>query len=176
MSYLFFIDEKSNLILRPECYKLSPILRQLDEKEMLFVCLGWDYHSIYRQFPEEDRIRRAMFHVFDESRPDLLKDPRITAAIEAYRSLQYSPDIEQVNRFQKKIDSLLEKLDQDDSPAQNKNTLSVISDLRKSIRDIENEVIASVKDEGQIKGNKNLSFLEKLQRNTKVYESVIAKK
>jgi hypothetical protein len=176
MSLLFYCDEKAGIILRPDCYKLSPVLSKLDEKEMLFVILSQDYHSIYRQFPEQDRIRRAMFHVFDDNKPELLKDQRILDAIEAYRSLQYNPDIEQVNRFQKKIDSLLQKLDEDDSPSQNKSTLSVISDLRKSIRDIQNEVVEAIKDEGQIKGNKNLSFLEKLQRNQKVYDSVIAKK
>lgn len=176
MSLLFYCDEKAGIILRPDCYKLSPILSKLDEKEMLFVILSQDYHSIYRQFPEQDRIRRAMFHVFDDNKPELLKDQRILDAIEAYRSLQYNPDIEQVNRFQKKIESLLLKLEQDDSPSLNKNTMSVIAELRKNIRDIENEVVETTKDEGQIKGNKNLSFLEKLMRSQKIYETVIAKK
>lgn len=176
MSMLFYIDEKANVILRPDCYKLSPTLSKLDEKEMLFVILAYDYHSIYRQFPEQDRIRRAMFHVFDDANPKLLKDQRILEAIDQYKALQYDPNIEQVSRFQNKIDALLKKLDTDDSPSSNKSTLSVISDLRKSINEIENEVVDGMKDIGQIKGGKTPSFLEKMQKNTKIYDSVVAKK
>ncbi len=172
MSYLFYIDEKSNLLLRPDCYKLHPKLKKLDEKEMLFVILATDYFSIYRQHPEQDRIRRAMFHVYDDYLPDLLKKPHIISAIEAYKGLQYDPNIEQVRKFQAKIVSLEDRLSEEQAPTTIKNILGSISELKASIRAIENEIIEKVQDEGQIKGDKKLSFIEKLTNNPKLYNAV----
>lgn len=160
------------MVLRPDCYKLHPILKKLSEKEILFLALAIDYHSIYRQFPEQDRIRRAMFHVYDDYMPNLLKEDRIKQAIEAYKGLQYDPNIEQVRMFQKKIDSLLQKIDTDDSPSSNKTSLDLISKLRKEIRDIEAEIVETMQNKGQIKGNKTLSFIEILTSNDKLYQSV----
>ena len=176
MSYLVYVDEKNKLICRPECYKLSPELSVLTEDELLFVVLAIDYHSIYRQFPEHERIRKAMFHAFDAYFPDMLQKASIKLAIEAYKSLQYDPKIELAQRYQKKIDRLLELLDQDDSPSGITKNTAAINSLRKNINDLENEVAQSLVAEGQIKGDQEMSWLEKLQSNQKYYRSLIDQK
>jgi hypothetical protein len=117
-----------------------------------------------------------MIHVYNDNNPKLMQRDVIKNAIEAYKSLQYNPKIELAAKYQKKIDSLLEKLESDDNPTSNKNTLVVINDLRKSILSLEAEIAEEVEQEGVIKGGKSLSWLEKIQRNQKYYKSVIAKK
>lgn len=176
MSYLFYIDEKANVVIHPDCCKLYPAFADLTEKEILWIVLAYDYWSPYRQFPDMDRIRRAMFHVFDDNMPELLKDTRILNAIEAYKSLQYDENIEQVRSFKRKIESYLSELDTDDSPTSVSKKLSVISELRGEIRKIENEIVDKVQSEGQVRGKKTLSFLEKLARNEKLFKAVIQKK
>ncbi len=177
MSYLFYIDEKNNAILHPDCVKLEPMFAELSEKEMLYIILAYDYHSMYRQFPERDRIRRAMFHVFGELRPKMEKDDKILLAIEKYRGLQYDPTIELTNKFQKRIEAELSKLDEDGgSTTAAKNSLALISELRAQMRNIQNEVIEKTLEKGKIKGDKTISFLEELKKNKKLYDSVTAPK
>lgn len=176
MSYLFYIDEKNNAILHRDCVNLSPALSVLTDEEVLFIILAYDYHSIYRQFPEEDRIRKAMIHVYNDNNPKLMQRDVIKAAIDEYKSLQYNPKAELATKYQNKIDSLLEKLQADDNPTSNKNILTVISAIRKDIMALESEIADEVQKEGVIKGQKELSWLEKLMRNQKYWKSVIAKK
>ena len=176
MSLLFNIDDRNNCILRPECIKLCPELAGIKEKELLFIILAYDNYSIYRQFPEHDRVRKAMFHAFDDNLPTLLEKTSIKLAIEAYKSLQYDSKIELAKRFQRKIDAMLELLDEDDNPSSIEKTTRAINDLRKNILGLEQEVSNSILDKGVIKGDMELSFLEELMINKKNYQSVIAKK
>lgn len=176
MSYLFYIDEKSSVVLRPECYKLSPELSVLSEKEILLIVLAFDYHSIYRQFPPHERIRKAMFHVFEAYLPDMLEKTSIKLAINAYKGLQYDRKIELAEQYQKKIDKLLDTLDVDDSPTSIEKTTKAIDSLRKNIIALENEVAESIMNKGQIKGNQELSWFEELQSNQKYYKSLWERK
>lgn len=176
MSYLIDIDEKNNVILRPACYKLSPELSAISEKELLFIILAYDYFSIYRQYPEHDRIRKAMFHVFNDNIPKILEKPSVKLATEAYKGMQYSPKIELCRRYERKIDKMLDLLDDDDSPTSIEKTTKAIDSLRKNILSLEQEVSEAVLNKGAIKGGMELSFLEEIMQNKKYYESVIAKK
>jgi len=176
MSYLFYIDEQKSIVLRPDCAKLCPELSVLNDKELLMIILIYDYHSMYRQFPEEDRKRKAMVHVYGESVHELFEKQIIKNAIDAYKSLQYDPKIELAVSYQKKIDKMLEIMATDDTPTGSKKTLETIDLFRKAIRELENEVNDNVAAKGQIKGGQELSFIEDLMKNQKYYKSVIAKK
>lgn len=70
MSYLFYSDIKNNIVLHPDCVKLSPELGLLNDKEILFIILAFDYNSIYRQFPERQRVSKAIWHVFGDNNPN----------------------------------------------------------------------------------------------------------
>lgn len=180
MSYLFYSDIKNNIVLHPDCVKLSPELSLLTDKEVLFIILAFDYNSIYRQFPERQRVSKAIFHVWQDNKPELLleekRPKRISAAIEAYKSLQYNRNIELVEMYNKKIDDLLRILDTDTSTTGIKNAMDSIDKFRKAIQAIEREVVEEKIMDGELKGKTELSFLEKMKSNQKMYKSVTAKR
>lgn len=176
MSYLICIDPRANQILHPEILKLCDSFIALDEKEMMYVVLYTDYNSIYKQLPEHERKRRAMWHAFNENEHDVVESLRIKNAIEDYMSLQYNPKIDLINRYQKKIDALLDHLDADDSPTSIGKTTSAIASLRENIKALQNEVDEQNRADGVIKGDRQLSFLEKVLSNKKQYKAIIAKK
>lgn len=176
MSLLFYIDEKNNAVLRPDCIKLCPELSVLDEQELLLIILAYDYHSPYRQWPEPERKRKAMIHVYGEKIDDAYDTLKMKAAIAAYMSLQYDSKVELAHNYQHKIDNMLRVLEEDSAPTSIKKSLETIDLLRKSIRELQNEYEETVKNKGVIKGNQELSLLEELQRNVKLYKSIIAKR
>ena len=172
MSYLFYIDEKNSTILRPECYKLCPELSVLSEKDVFFIILAFDYHSIYRQFPEHERIRKAMFHFYDKYDVSMLQKTSIKLGIEAYRSLQYDRKIEFADRLQKKIDVLLDTIDTDNNGSNISKNLKTINDLRTTVSGLENEISNSIISKGQLRADQEMSWLEELQSNKKYYLSL----
>jgi ATP-dependent protease HslVU (ClpYQ) ATPase subunit len=155
-------------------------LALLTDKEVLFIILAYDYNSIYRQFPERQRVSKAIFHVWNDNVPELLNEEkrpkRIKDAIEAYKSLQYNRNIELVEMYNKKIDSLLGILEEEKSASGIKNTMDSIDKFRKAIQAIEREVVEEKILEGELKGNISLSHFEKLKSNQKMYKAVTAKK
>lgn len=180
MSMLFYADAKNNILLHPYCAKLSPELALLDEKEVLFIIYAYDYNSIFRQFPEQQRLSKSSWKVFGDNKPELVNPEkhtqRIKAAIEAYKSLQYNRNIELVELYNRKIDTQMDILDKDDSVTGNKNASENIDRFRKLIRAIEAEILEEKLLEGQLKGKVELSWLEKAKSNKKQYQSMIAKK
>tara|TARA_R110000822_G_scaffold67329_1_gene164018 strand:+ start:6795 stop:7316 length:522 start_codon:yes stop_codon:yes gene_type:complete len=171
---------KNNIVLHPDCVKLSPELGLLTDKEVLFIILAYDYNSIYRQFPERQRVSKAIFHVWQDNKPELLNEDkrpkRISAAIEAYKSLQYNRNIELVEMYNKKIDELLNILDNDNSTTGIKNAMDSIDKFRKAIKGIEAEIIEQKLMEGELKGQTRLSFIEQKKSNQKMYLSITAKR
>lgn len=184
MSYLISIDGKKNIVLRPACIQLYPELATLDELELVFLVKAFDYHyKPLRRYNEMDRVRRAMLDTWGDNKPRLIediesKDPsrRINICINAYKALQYNPKIEQAEAYQRKINELQEKLADADGPTEIKNILSSQELLRKQISSLENEILEDVISEGQLKGDQELSYLEVLQRNPKLYKAVQERK
>lgn len=180
MSYLFFADVKNNKVLHPDVVKLSPELALLSSEEVLFIILAYDYNSIYRQFPEKQRVSKAIWHVYNDNVPNLLNEEkrpqRIKSAIEAYKSLQYNRNVELVEMYNRKIDDLLKLLEAETSTTGIKNNMDSIDKFRKAIRSIESEIIEEKLMDGELKGNAQLSWLEKLQSNQKMYFAVTAKR
>lgn len=180
MSMLFYCDVKNNIILHPDVLKLSPELGLLTDKEILFIILAYDYNSIYRQFPERQRLSKAIWHVWHDNKPDLLDEykrpQKIKKGIEAYKSLQYNRNIELVEMYNRKIDDLLNILEQDSSTSGIKNAMDSIDRFRKAIRAIEEEVVEEKLIDGELKGNVKRSWLEVLQSNQKMYFAVTAKR
>lgn len=180
MSMLFYFDVKNNIVLHPDVVKLSPELGLLDSKEVLFIALAYDYNSIYRQFPERQRLSRSIFHVWGDNKPELLNEDkrpkRIASAIEAYKSLQYNRNIELIEMYNRKIDELTQLLEVDSSSTGIAKNMDSIDRLRKAIRTIEGEVLEDKLIEGELKGNVKRSWLEVLQSNQKMYLAVTSKR
>lgn len=173
---LFYVDIKNNAVLHPEVVKLCPSLGALDEKEVLYIVLAHDYNSPYKQFPELERRRKAMWHAFGENEVDLINSPRIVAAANDYLSLQWNPKIETARAYQKKIDSLTVQLQEETAPTQIDKIDKAIESLTKRLNSMNREVAEDYVDEGVLKGGRTKSFLEKMLENKKRYESVVEKK
>lgn len=176
MSLLIKINPRTNEILHPEVLKLCDAFSLLTHEEMLYVCLFTDYNSIYCQFPEHDRRRKAMWHAFNENVPEILESPRVLVAIKEYQDLQFDPDIELANRLQKRVDYFTEIIDTDTNAAAIEKNMKAIRLLRDDINSLRNKVSEKVKAAGVIKGDRQLSLLETLLADKKRYKSIIAPK
>lgn len=180
MSYLFYFDSKNNVLLQPDVVRLEPQLGLLSEKEVLFIILAYDYNSIFRQFPERQRVSKAIWKVFEDNVPELLNEDkrpkRIKEAILAYKSLQYNRNIELIEMYNRKIDELIELLEAENSNTGIKNLTESIDRFKKNIKAIESEVLEEKIIDGQLKGKVELSFLERMKSNAKMFNAMMAKK
>jgi len=176
MSYLISINEKANTILHPDAVKLFPGFNVLSQEEILFIVLAYDYCSPYSGFVEADRIRRSSMHVWtDDTGSLILPKQKIKNAVEAYKGLQYNPKIELAKAYQRKIEELTGDIE-GVGGADIKKTLDSINLLRKSIRELEQEVLAVYEEEGKMVGGGERSFLENMHKNRDLYKKVIQKR
>ncbi len=173
---LFKLDKESKVILHPEAIQLCPELSVLSQDETLFVILLTDYNSIFSQFTEDERFRRSSLHVWGDYLLDVINKPKVKNAIQAYKSLQYSPKIEQIRVYQNKINLLLYELSSLSSAVNIKSNMDATKLLRSAIHELEQEVLESYQEENRLVGGGKRSFLEKIQANKSYYESVIKKK
>lgn len=177
MPYLFYIDKKNNTVLHEDCVRLIPELGTLNEQETLVIVLAYDYHSPYHQFPLEDRQRKALIHVYKGSSPEgFFKKKKIEVAIEAYKSLQYNHKRETIIKYREKVDLLTDLLMDTNEEKKIKEITSSTKELRRYIKELEEEVDSDVFEEGKITGNKELSWLEQMKENQDYYKSVIKPK
>jgi len=176
MSYLFYVNEKQNAILRPDTIKLCPELGVLSEKETLVIILTYDYYSPYNQFPEEDRRRKALAHVFNGTEPnDFWNKPKIMVAIECYRSLQYNMRFELKQTYLSNIQEKSLLISQTKDADEVSKLANTIYKLRKFVYELDKEIVGDIRQEGIIVGNSKLSFLEQLQENRNTYNALFKK-
>jgi hypothetical protein len=182
MSYVIYLDTKNKVALRPACVALCPELSGISDEELCFIAAAYDYHSPFRRFNQQDRIRRAMIEAFGDNNPKILKaiedddkSHRIMVAIEAYKSLQYDEKEELKQTYRNKVAQLQGEIPTLDGKAL-ENCLKSIDMLNNRIKAIENEIYEDVLKEGQLKGDQQNSYIEILQRNKKNYEIVRNKK
>jgi len=176
MSLLFHCDSEGNALLHPEVVKLCPSLAALSEKEVLFIVLYADYNSIYKQRPDNDRKRLAMFHAFGDNEIEIVNSQRMQDAIEDYMSLQYSSKLETCRIYQQKIDKYQQQLMADDNPLSGKKIGDAIDDLTRRIATLRGDYDKEMQKSGVIKGKMDLSRLEKVMSNRKHWLTVTAKK
>lgn len=183
MSYLLAIDVKGSLILRPSCIKLFPELEALSHDEVLFIVYAFDAHSPLKRYHEADRIRRSLLHVFHGTNTKLLgiveggdSHHRINVAIRAYKALQYDPKVELVNTYMETIDDIKLSINSELTDKDLKSKLENIANLRKHVQALESEIATDAIEEGQLSGDMELSFLERLQKNAELYKYVTTKK
>lgn len=173
---LFYLDSNNTATLHPDAISLCPELSVLDDNETLCLILAYDYKSPFRQFTEPDRKRKALIHVYGDDDKNIFDRDKIKKAVEAYISLQYNPKIELVYTYQSKIDTLQNELVTANDEKEIARIIKSINSIRESIRDLETEVYDEVAKEGRIVGGKELSFLEKFQRNKDRYKALMKKK
>lgn len=176
MLCLFSINKRGTIVICPEARKLSPELANLSEDEMRCLILAYDHHSIYRQFPEDERQRRARASVFGHEEQDIFKRPKIKKAIEAYKGLQYDPIRNHIVMLRMKLDNLNVVLEStsDDDLKRLKEVMAVAATYQKAIREWEAELNKEEEEGLQEDSDKvKLSFLERLQGNQEKYKEIM---
>lgn len=162
------IDDK--IIVHPEAVKLSPVLSDLDEKELRYIILVYDYiKSPYRMRAVEDRKRVVKSKVFGNKNIDPEKSVKIKEAIKEYQSLIYHPKYEEMEIIRQKMKNINEKIlnideEKEGSMKKIKDMDGIAMYFQKRFDELEAEVEA--KEESMIvKGDYKLSFLENWQIN-----------
>lgn len=175
MSLLFYVNDSGSALLHPEVVKLCPQFNAITEQELIYIILFADYNSPLKQFPEHDRRRKAMLQAFGDNERELIESPRITAAVNDYISCQYNPKIETARAYQQKIDRFQQQLLVDESPSSAKKIGDAIDDLTKRIDALHRDYDKEMDKQGVIKGKMELSHLEKIMSNKKMFELVTSK-
>ena len=156
------------MLLEKEAIKLCPELKDLSDKEVLFVILSQDYKSPFHQMPQEDRVRRAARQAFGNEKYDVSAE-NIQTAINAYNSLQFDHRREMIKRYQSKISFLSQVLAEETSAKKISDIDNAIAMLSDRCKKVQYEID---KDEEylELKGGGELSFLETWQRNKRNWQ------
>lgn len=164
MSLLFRIDEEENIVLDKHCIKLCPGLKTLNEQQLLYIILVYDYHSKYHQFPLEERKKKAFAEAYNPKSKNPEDSDLVQKCIQEYKSLQYDSRREIVGTYNDKIAMLRERVLLEEDSTRLGKLMSSIKLLQENINSIQNEINTDFKL-AKIKGGGELSLLEKLSDN-----------
>jgi len=114
--------------------------------------------------------------VWGDNNPKLFSSSIWINAVNAYLSLQYNPKLELIKTYENKISAMQELIEVETAESKIKSCLNIIKELRKSISDLENDILDSYLQEGQLVGGADLSWLEVLVKNRQLYLAKTAKK
>jgi len=174
MLTLFRVNKNTGVSLHPEIIQLSEHIKKLNSKELGFLVDWVDYHGSFWQYIDEETKKiKSWKKWFGETEIEI--SPLILKAKEEYSYLQYDVDYEILNSYKKKILLLTEQLMDETSHVSIKAIDSAISALQKRIEEMESK-IKKTEDEIELKGDRKLSFLEKINRNKKREEQERLKK
>lgn len=168
---LFSLTKDGKALLKPECIKLCPEFRILDEFQILFIVLYCDYYGPFHQFPVEERLRKAKREVYGTKEVNLENDEHVKRGITAYMSLQYDKRRELIKRYMSKIDLLNDAMEQSDDPSKIRGYITAINDLRAQTELLQEEIDKDEEIDLDMQKGKSLSFLEKLQRKRDIFDS-----
>lgn len=169
---VFKVDKNFSMIIHPDAYRLVPELKSLDEKDMLYVILVADYiDGPFRKLPIEERKLLAKKKVYGDKAPYPEKTAKIRHAIEGYKGLVFDIRYETIDIYKSKIKKMhLETLSSDISVSRMKEVDASISFLEERIAKIEKDLNMEEEQAIMLRGNKELSFIEKWQRRQKDYK------
>jgi hypothetical protein len=165
---LFHVSKDGKALLHKDVYKLCPELSILNEDEVMYIVMVYDYYSPYHQIELEDRRKRiSKIYNLKENIEDSVK---IKSAINLYLSLQYDGRRAIVYEYKKKIKMLsVELMHPDCSPSKITQILSSQDLLKTKIEDLEKEIEFSML-QANLKGGRTKSLIEYMQENRKLYE------
>lgn len=162
------IDKKNKLVFDSELLKLVPVFKKLKQDELLFIAMAYDYDSPYKQFNEEERIKKAWKFTYGQLE---IKDlSHLKEAVEEYKACQYDSKRDTIERYQKKIALFLQEMETETVP----NKVSQIDAAIKALQFRIEEMQTAVKKEENaliVKGGKTISFIEQVQIKAKEYKN-----
>lgn len=170
---LIQFNRKNNLVLHPEVLKLTKYLKKVDPDQLRYIALAYDYKSIYRLYPKNDRKRMAVRNVWgaDTSNPeeeDIKNgtDSVLLKAIEEYSSLQFDFKRDLCDKYITKIQMLQDTLLLESEPTKIEKIDKAIKVLETRIVDIQREIDKDETAE-ELRGSGELSMIETWQRNAR---------
>jgi hypothetical protein len=161
---LFKIDAQSGLLLHPEVIPLTEHLKKLDRKAIVFIVLAYDYESPYKQFPEQERIKKAKLRIYGSTVVNFDNEKLVEAGIEEYRSLQYNVYHEAIRTYTQKIENINILIGNEIDPNKLQNYMNAQDKLEERI-DKTWERLNKSEEEMRMKGDAKLSLIEKWQLN-----------
>jgi len=167
---LFYLDKANKVALCKEAYQVIPEFKKLSDDEMRFVILYTDYDSPFKQWPDKERKSKAQRWVFGEKAKDPEKDPKIRKAIEQFNELQFDDNRELYRTYQRKMTNFQLLYQNEEDPVKSDKYLIAIKNLRVEMNALHREIITNAQTEHVLKGNRKMSFLEKLRANKKLAE------
>lgn len=177
MEVLFNIDKKGSVIFINEAMDLAPELRFLNPAERLFLVLAYDYYSIYRQFPPQEKITKSINHVATVLNESVnITSQKMLVAIECYKGLQFDIRREQVMVYKMKLQQLDVDLQNAASSTVIKNIMDSKKLLKIAIEEMEMEIETALEVKNTIKGGGTNSLLETLKANAAQYRSITSKR
>ena len=168
MDELFQINRNGNVILHPEALKLTRELKKLKGDVLRYILLAYSYKSPYKQYPKDDRIRKAKREVYGKDDVDPEKELSTKKGIDEFMSLQYDPQRETIESYKTKVaffnNQLLEEMD----AGKVKKYTDAITLLNEEIKKIQREIEKN--DVIVLKGGNELSLIEQWQLNQKAFK------
>jgi hypothetical protein len=142
-----------------------PLLRDLEDDKLKYYVLAYDYiRSPYKFRPEEEaRLMAARMafkkDVFEEEDP---------AVIEELRSVIYNEKIETIRALRNRIDYLNRQLISDNNEDKMVSFIGPIDKLQ-AMLDKKLEEVKEEDEQIKLTKGRELSLIEKMQRNKKIY-------
>lgn len=169
MNTLFEIDFDNKVVINKEVLRLVPELGKLSNEELLFIICVEDYASPYRQFPEEERIRKSVRNIFHDEKTKIATDPNITALRRLYVGLQYNVDVETIKNYTQKVYDWNEEILVAKEVKRATDLADGVDDFNKRIEKIQRR-INEASERRKIQGDGTLSFLEQLHSNIELFK------
>jgi hypothetical protein len=161
---IFRVDEQSKIVLDRDAVKLCPGLKKINQDDLLFIVLAYDYDSPLKRLDENERILRAKRRAYSDD--DVKFSKAVLTAIEEYRSLQYDEKRETVITYQSKIRKLRTELLNEQNQSIIKSMVSTIKSLQDSVDELTEQINRDTETLMLSAGGK-LSTIEKWQQNQK---------
>ena len=136
----------------------------LGQVAMKWVALVCDYESPYRHFTESERKKAVSKDLYGTYKWKGESLPKVLAALDKYKELQFDPLDEQLIAFNKKINQFTELIDVMQLNEENAELLQKLMIGVEKILKTRQTLLDAIERRGErqkIAGNKGLSFLER---------------
>lgn len=175
MLTLFKVDSKKKIVLDRAALKLSPELDNINQEQVLYIVLAYDYKSKFHQFPDKQRKQKACYEVYAHIDFEKVeKGVVMQRAIDKYMGLQYDPRRELMRSYMAKLDQFNDMITATTEPKEIESYLKTINTLESAISSLQSKINES--DEKQtMEGGGTLSFLERLHTMEENLENYISR-
>ena len=178
MAYIWHTNINGEVELHEDAVKLVPELKGIPKKILKFIVLYKDYRlSPIKDFPDDQREKLAFMNsgISDEERVKILKNPKVKKALEVFESLIYDERRELKAIYQERLELLkMEIRDRNLSLKDIKEKKDFIEFFRKEVENIDKELSTeNYDDDGvELKGKRELSYIERWQRRIKKFKEM----